>query len=135
MKTLIEKFSQEHRLKISRENDEIVIPGRQGQIYERDEDQLAVMFLPPSTKTDPAGRWCPKIWGNFKRAAAELPGMKVVQNGESEGCLEFDHRNRLHVKLAIRIAKVRPKRQVSDTQRAAFMERMAKGRLNEISAL
>jgi hypothetical protein len=60
---LIETFAKAHRLKVTKEAEDLVILGRQGQIYERDgeEGQLAVMFMPPATKAEPAGRWCPKI--------------------------------------------------------------------------
>jgi hypothetical protein len=43
-------------------------------------------------------------------------GMNLRQNGDSEGCLAFDPANREHVKLAIKIAGVRPKRQVTPEQ-------------------
>jgi hypothetical protein len=60
---VIETFAKAHRLKVTKEAEDLVILGRQGQIYERDEEegQLAVMFMPPATKAEPAGRWCPKI--------------------------------------------------------------------------
>jgi hypothetical protein len=48
---MIETFARAHRLKVTKEAEDLVILGRQGQIYERDEEegQLAVMFMPPTT--------------------------------------------------------------------------------------
>jgi hypothetical protein len=119
-KRLIERLAATHRLKVTKEAEDLVILGRQGQIYERDDEQLAVMFMPPSTPKEPMGRWCPKIWGNFRRKG-EAIGMKTVQCGDSEGCLEFDHRDKAQVKLATKIAGVRAKRTRTPQQIAAFL--------------
>jgi hypothetical protein len=43
--------------------------------------------------------------------------MVVRQDGDCEGTATFDSANPAQVKLAIRYAKVRPKRQISDAQR------------------
>lgn len=113
--TALERFAKEHRLKTRLQDGEIIIPGKQGEIYCRDEDasQLAVMFLP--------GEHRAKMWGNFRRAA-EAAGMRAVQNGDAEGCLEFDHKDKAQVKLAIKIAKVRAKRRRTPEQVAAFLK-------------
>jgi hypothetical protein len=95
---------------------EKIIEGRQGQIYEYDDDTLGVMFAPAS-KTDPFGRWCPKIWNRLRNLGKAL-GMDCRQDGDSEGCLLFDGNNRAQVKLALQIAKVRTKRVLSPEQRA-----------------
>src|SRR5262249_45326492 len=70
------------------------------------------MFMPTPTKDDRWGKWCPRTWGNFKRAALAI-GMTLRQNGDSEGCLSFDPANDALAKFAIKIAGVRPKRRVS----------------------
>jgi len=106
----LKSFADRHRLKISRnECGETIIPGKHGQIYEYNEEMLGVMFTPPKTKAEPWGNWCPRTWGNFRRAA-EATGMTVLQNGDSEGCLGFDTGNREQVRLALKIAGVRRKR-------------------------
>jgi hypothetical protein len=43
--------------------------------------------------------------------------MVIRQDGDCEGTATFDPDNPAQVKLAIRYAKVRPKRQISDAQR------------------
>lgn len=66
----IEKFAEQHRMKTRRDDcGETIVAGRQGQIYEYSKTELGVMFMPPPTKDDSWGRWCPKRWGNFRRAA------------------------------------------------------------------
>ena len=124
---LLTKFAKQHRLKTRKDVCvEIIIPGRTGQIYEYGEGLLAVMFMTalprdqwsdPPTEDEMWGKWQPKTWGNHKRAATAI-GMTVVQNGDSEGALAFDPKNREQAKLAIRVARVRPKRQVSPEQLA-----------------
>ena len=83
------------------------------------DDSLGVMFMPP--------KWQPRRWGNFLRAARSL-GMAVVQDGDSEGCMSFDPMNLAHVKLAIRIAGVRPKRRVSEGLRVRLIANLPKSR-------
>jgi hypothetical protein len=53
------------------------------------------------------------------------PGMTVRQNGDSEGALSFDGSNPAHAKLAIKIAGVRPKRQLSAERLATLKARGA----------
>lgn len=112
--TALESFAKAHHLKVKTANGETTIPGRQGEIYERDEDagQLAVMFLPGDHRA--------RTWGNLRRAG-EAAGMRTVQNGDAEGCLEFDHKIKAQVKLAIKIAKVRPKMKRTPEQIARFL--------------
>lgn len=112
--TTIESFAKYHHLKIRTKDGEITIPGRQGEIYERDSDagQLAVMFMPEGHHA--------RTWGNIRRTANSI-GMTTVQNGDAEGCLEFDHANKAQAKLAIKIAKVRPKRKRTPEQIARFL--------------
>jgi hypothetical protein len=109
----INEFAEKRRLKMRRDEcGESIIPGRQGQVYEYGDGELGVMFTPPPTKDEPQGRWRPKKWSNFRKAALAM-NMTFRQNGDSEGCLSFDPANDAQAKLAIKIAGVRPKRRVS----------------------
>jgi hypothetical protein len=124
---LIENFAKQLRLKTKTDDcGEQIIPGKQGQIYEYslDGSKFGVMFMPPKTSTEPLGKWCPKRWGNFRRAGIAV-GMTVLQNGDSEGCLQFDPANKAHVKLAIKIAGAKTKRRVSPETAAASAARLA----------
>lgn len=116
-------FAKAHHLKTAKDGEEMIIPGRHGQIYSRDDDagQLAVMFLP--------GTHHAKTWGNMRRSGVEA-GMTLVQNGDAEGCLEFDRRDKAQVKLAIKIAKVRAKRQRTPEQIARFLSATKKHRFS-----
>ena len=119
---MIEAFANENRLKTKMDEcGELIILGRQGQLYEYNNAELGVMFMP--------GSWTPKTWGNFKRAGLAI-GMILRQNGDSEGCLSFDPKDREQVELAIKAAGVRPKRRVSPEQRALMAERLALARQN-----
>ena len=114
-------FAEKNRLKVMRDGrGDPVILGKQGHLYEYSATELGVMFMPPRTQAEPWGRWCPKSWGNFKRAAAAA-GMTLRQNGDSEGCLSFDPCNKAQVTLALKIAQVRPKRQRTPEQVARFV--------------
>jgi hypothetical protein len=115
---------------------ERTVPGTQGQIYEwsLNGSQFGVMFMPPKTfcseeqpEAEQYGKWQPKKWGNSRRAGLAA-GMTILQNGDSEGCLSFDPTNKGHLKLAIKIAGVRPKRRMSPEQVAAGAARLALAR-------
>jgi hypothetical protein len=129
----ITEFATQRRLKTRREDCgdfiDVIITGNQGQIYEvsLDGSKFGVMFMPPKTATEPWGRWCPKRWGNFRRAGIAA-GMTILQNGDSEGCLQFDPTDKAQSTLAIRIAGVRPKRRVSPETAAAGAARLALSR-------
>ena len=127
---MIEGFAKQLRLKTRvDECGEQIVPGIQGQIYEYslDGSKFRVMFMPPKTAAEPWGRWCPKRWGNFRRAGVTA-GMTVLQNGDSEGCLGFDPTNKTQVKLAIKIAGVRAQRRVSPETAARLTEVLAVAR-------
>ena len=97
---------------------ESIIPGRQGQIYEYGDGELGVMFM---------SGLCTKMWNKFRTAALAMD-MTLRQNGDSEGCLSFDPANDAQAGLAIKIAGVRPKRQVSPGQIARQVATLAKFR-------
>jgi len=129
--TEIERFSAEHRLKTRLDEcGEKIIPGRRGQIYEWGVNpdtvvfELGVMFMPPRTKENTHGKWTPRTWGNFRRAGSSLL-MTVRQSGDSEGCLSFDPANPEQVKLAMKIARVKPKRILSEKQQAVIAKMLA----------
>ena len=128
-------FAEQNRLKVKRDDcGDTIIPGKCGQIYEYNHNELAVMFMPPRTEAEAWGRWCPKTWGNFKRAAAAA-GMNLLQDGDSEGCLSFAPNNIEQVKLAIKIAKVRSKRQRTPEEIAKFVAAIQHARRRALNPL
>ena len=128
-------FAEQHRLKVKRDDrGDMIILGKQGLLYEYSATELGVMFMPPRTESDPWGRWCPKTWGSFKRAGAAA-GMTLRQNGDCEGCLSFDPTNNEQAKLALKIAKVRTKRQRTPEQVARFVAATQNARFKALDPL
>lgn len=120
-------FAEHSRLKVKRDDcGDAIIPGKNGHIYEYNDTELGVMFMPV--------RWCPRTWGNFKRAAATA-GMTLRQNGDTEGCLSFEPNNKEQAKLAMKIAKVRPKRQRTPEQVARFVAAIQGARFEALDRL
>ena len=116
----IKQFAQDHRLKtVTDECGESVIRGKTGHVYQYSDSLLAVMFLPPVHR--------PRLWGNWKRAAEGLC-MALVQNGDSEGCLTFDHDNKEQVRLALRIGKIRQRKQLSPERKEQLTALLATAR-------
>ena len=130
---MIHKFAEKNRMKVTHDEcGDAIIAGRQGQLYPFTESEMGVMFLPPKNTEDSWGRWCPKLWGNFKRAAA-LIGMVLTQDGDSEGCLAFDPQNAEQVKLAVKIAKVRIRKKLSPERKAALAATLAVARVQRVN--
>ena len=116
----LETFAAKHKLKTRRSTDDdndLVVNGKAGQIYEFSDSELAVSFTPGLDKNRRGiGTWCPKKWGNIRREALAA-GMILRQNGDSEGALSFDPASQEQAKLAIKIARARSKRTLTDSQR------------------
>jgi hypothetical protein len=115
--TIIE-FAEKHKLKVRRDPDDgtDIIPGThdQSHIYEWNKNELAVIFITPSTK--PAR---PFFWRKH-RTSAIAAGMRVIQDGDAEGCMGFDPARPDQVKIALKLAGVKRTRQVSQEQLATL---------------
>jgi hypothetical protein len=130
----LKEFANTNRLKVTLDDcGDPVIAGKCGEIYEQATDTLAVLFMPPS-KTDHCGRWCPKVWNNFRRTGEAL-GMRSILNGDSEGAMIFDPESNEQVRLAIKIAKARVKRVVSEDRRAVLAATLAAARASRAERL
>jgi hypothetical protein len=125
----IEQFAERYRLKLRRDTEDgtTIALGRQGQVYEYSENELGVMYSPGLKNGHGIGSWHPKIWNAFRQGAVSV-GMTVRQDGDSEGCLTFDPANPEQARLALKIARVRPKRAVSPERAAAMVATLAKFR-------
>jgi len=108
----IRTFADQHRLKLQCDPDDgtDIIRGREGHshIFEYSDDLLAVMVMPC---TSTAHRW------KTAQAAFKSSGMVIRQAGDDEGTMTFDPGQIIQVMLAMKYAKVRPERQVSESQR------------------
>ena len=109
----IKTFATRHRLKTVVDIDgTTIVPGKTGHIYEVSGSRLGTMFLPTAYR--------PRKFAAIKRAA-ELAGLVPRQVGDSEGCFEFDSNDKAQVKQAIKVAGVRPKRQLSLEHKAKLL--------------
>ena len=118
------QFAKKYRLTLKTDNADgtEVIFGRTGQIYEYDLDLLCVMFILPK---DAKAR--PRTWQNV-RTKCLAAGMILRQNGDAEGSLSFDAENHEQSRLAIKVAGVQQKRNLSEDQRWDLVDRAAYAR-------
>ncbi len=109
----IGNFAHQRRLKLRHDPDDYttIIAGREGHshLFEYSDDLFGVMIMP---ETGTAHRW------KLARAAFELAGMVIRQSGDQEGTASFDPANSEQVKIAMKYAKVRPRRQLSPQHRS-----------------
>lgn len=104
----IQTFADKHRLRTRIDTDGTkIIPGRVGHIYEYDDDLLGVMVMPDPPRV--------QYWG-FARRNLKAVGCTVVQNGDGEGAATFDPENKQQAKLAIKVARIKRKRIMSEAQ-------------------
>lgn len=113
---LIHSFSEQNRLRTSRETDgTTVICGQGGcHIYQYSDSELGLMILSDGEDTR-ARRW------NRNRKKCLAAGMILRQNAEDEGALSFNPGDRQQARLAIKVAGVRRKRQLSPEHRAKLL--------------
>jgi len=113
----LREFAAKHRLPLGRVQDDgtDTIPGREGHshIFEYGNGVLGVMVMP---ETSTSHRW------RAARSAFISAGMEIRQNGDGEGTASFDPDNSNQVRLALKYAKVRSRRKVSDNQRQRLRE-------------
>jgi hypothetical protein len=111
----IEEFAKKHRARVKRDEvGDVIVAAKHGQIYDYGKNLFGVMFL-----MDGAGAW------NNRRKACEAVGMKLIQDGDTEGALLFDPENALQAKTAIRLVGARVKREMTPEQKKAVSERLA----------
>ncbi len=108
----LKEFADEHRLPFQfvRGDDSGIIPGSEGhsQIFEYGGGLLGVLVMPASGTSH---RW------KAARSAFLAAGMTIRQDGDSEGIATFSPDNLAHVRLALRYAKVRSRRRISEIQK------------------
>jgi hypothetical protein len=114
----ITDLALKHKLKVRRDPDDgtDIIQGShdQSHLYELNDTELAVMFITPATKPARAFYW------RKHRDVGIAAGMRLIQDGEAEGCLGFDPAKPDQVKIAIRLAGVKRKRKISPKQAATL---------------
>lgn len=113
----IKQFAERYRLKLVRDrfDDTAVIIGKGGQIYEYSDDELGLMSITPVSKPARTHFW------RKMSAQCVAAGMTMRQRGDAEGVLSFDPLSPEHVRLAMKLAGVRARRQLSAEHRAKLL--------------
>ena len=108
---MIQEFAKKYRLHTRRDTDGTdIIPGKLGHLYEYCSSSMGMLFLPPG---EPRTR----LWNTIRQKALAA-GMVLRQDGDAEGALSFQAANPEQARLAIRLVKVRAKRNASPAQLA-----------------
>lgn len=115
----IRAFAEKHRLKVVTDKGDgtAIVRGRHGQLFEYG-NSLALMCI-----CEGAAKWTPKKYGNARRAC-EAAGMIVLQDGDCEGSLMFDHRDGTQAKLAIKVTGCKAKRVLDPARKEDARARM-----------
>jgi hypothetical protein len=118
----IQEFGKKYRVKTREDNcGETIAPGKGwgfqkpdggGHIYEYSTTEMGAIFVTPVSKPARTMFW------NKMRKACSAAGMTLRQCGDAEGAFSFDPENSEHVRLAMKLAGVRPKRRMSPNQLA-----------------
>ena len=119
----LEHFAKTYRLALKRDDcGDYFVPGRLGQIYLYNAEELGVIVMPPGDRA--------KVWP-YARRRLTAAGCAVIQNGDTEGCALFDPEDVGQAKLAMKLAGVRARRRVSPECRARKVEQLARLRENQ----
>ena len=121
----IEDFADRYRLKTRvDECGEKVIPGRIGDshiyVYAEDGTRYGVMIVGKGSERLPVGH-CLRA-----ERFLEAIGCECSQRGDFEGAWLFDPENDKQARAAMKFAKIRPKRQMSDRQREVAFSNLAR---------
>lgn len=116
MSQLIKDIASRHMKRIKRDEEGLVIiPGRLGQshLFEYSSTIIGVMCLFEHTR-----RW------NMIRELAQVLGIKIIQNGDTEGCLLVNPLEINELEFAFDAIKARKRKQLSEAHRAVLAARM-----------
>jgi len=119
----LKEFADQYRLRVrrSRQDDTDTIIGKHGEVYDFDEDKLAVMIMP-----DPPRRG---LWVRSRAKFLAL-GMTIVQNGDQEGAATFDPTNQEQALAAIQEIRAKRVQKLSPDRRANLRVAGQSTRLN-----
>lgn len=111
----VKQFAERHHVRTKRDTSgELLIPGSSGHIYDHEEGRKFGVLLTFPTKT---------AW-TFAKKKLVKAGFEIKQNADCEGTALFDPSNREQVKLAMKLAGVPRRRNLTNAQRKAASERM-----------
>jgi hypothetical protein len=102
----LKAFATKHRLKIKLDScGDPIVQGKFGTIYEYSDELLGMTFMPPPSASG-------RMWAAAQKAML-ASGMRITQNGDTEGAGSFDPNDAAQAKPALKLVKARAKRQVS----------------------
>jgi len=113
------KFSEANRVRVKRDRSgELIIPGAVGHIYQHgDGRQLGVLLMLQT-----------KMQWTYAKGKLTAAGFSVRQDGDTEGTALFDPGNREQSRLAVKVARARPRRNLTPEQRQAISDRLKHAR-------
>lgn len=130
--TTIEQFARLYRLKWRRDVDGTeIIPGRlqDSHIFQYDEERFGVIFCARGSNQLPRSYWL-----RAQRALQPLGGVRG-QCGDNEGVILFDPANHALAQAAIKWAKIRRRRVLSEKQKAVLALAYARSPIGKRKAI
>jgi hypothetical protein len=113
----IREFGSEYRvpIKFCPDDSTLIVPGNEGHshIFDYGGGLFGVMVMPDTRRAD---RW------QAARLAFSAAGMTIRQDGDGEGVATFSPNRADQVRLAMRYARVRCRRKISEVQRERLSE-------------
>jgi hypothetical protein len=112
----LEQFATQYNVKTKRDDcGDTIVPGKVGDIfYGYDNGKLGVCIMLDTRK-----RW------NRVRRLFEEAGMVIKQDADTEGVATFDPTDRKQARLALQLARVKTRRNVSAPSPAQLAARQA----------
>ncbi len=110
----IQEFAKKYHLRTKFDAcKEVIVPCRQGQIYDSGGQRLAVLVEGVSARA----------WHSVRKTLLE-GGFKLRQNGDCEGSLSFDPDDPKQTRLAIKVMRAQRERQLSESQKTELIRRL-----------
>ena len=126
----IRAFAEKHRVKTRRDScGELLIPGKQfctdmpqrvdyrSHVYEYGDARFGLCLLLASKR-----RW------TFAKRKLMDAGFELAQDGDQEGCGLFNPADTKQVRLAFRLARIRPRHVMSPERRQELADRLRKAK-------
>jgi hypothetical protein len=123
---LLSDFAAKYRLKVAADScGDPIIPcqlSKDSNISDYGDTELAISWITDGNKPSRTGLW------NRTKLKCLAAGMRLSQEGDSEGVFVFDPADAVQAKLAIKSVKARAKRKMTPERRAALALTLAKAR-------
>jgi len=110
----LREFACKFRLKTIRDGcGDVIIPGRNGQIYEWGSRSFGCLVMAKSVR----------YWNATRKKLIDA-GFRVIQNGAAEGTVLFNPQDGGQVGLAMKAIGPKRKRVVTESQKAILVKRL-----------